>query len=118
MIKRCSCCKVEKDMKNDFYFSKGKIRSECKKCTIRRSLAYQRKVKSWKRRSADYASQREYMINYYAENKDKFAMYRKTFLEKHPDYYRAYADKKRGVKYEGILHPREKQYDRNGHLNQ
>jgi len=88
-------------MKNDFYFSKGKIRPECKKCTIARNIRYQKKVKSWKKRITDYHENREYMLNYYAENKEKFAEYRKTFLEKHPGYYRAYADKKRGEKYEG-----------------
>ena len=107
MLKRCSLCKTEKDMKVDFYFSKGKIRPECKKCTIQRNMAYQRKVKSWKKRCSDYASNREYMLQYYQDNKDRFAEYRKTFLDRHPDYYRDYADRKRGVKYEsGITHSR------------
>lgn len=110
MIKKCSSCKKEKDMKTEFYFSKGKIRSECKKCTIQRNLTYQRKSKSWKKRCSDYAENREYMLRYYEENKERFAEYRRTFLERHPGYYRAYADRKRGEKYEGdSRHPRRKQ---------
>jgi hypothetical protein len=99
-------------MKNEFYFSKGKIRSECKKCTIKRNLAYQKKAQSWKKRCSNYSDHREYMLNYYADNRDKFAEYRRTFLEKHPGYYRAYADKKRGEKYEGGLQrPHGKQFE-------
>ena len=94
MNKICSCCKLEKDMKEDFYFSKGKIRPECKKCTIKRILICQRKKKAWKNRIAEYSS--EYSKAYYADHKEKFAEYRKSFLERHPGYYRDYADKRRG----------------------
>jgi hypothetical protein len=99
MNKQCSCCKASKDMKTEFYFSRGKYRSECKKCTIHRNLAYQRKVKAWRKRISE--NSREYALQYYQDNKERFAHYRKTFLERHPGYYRDYADKRRGEKYEG-----------------
>lgn len=102
MNKRCSCCKTEKPIKTDFYFSKGKIRSECKKCTIHRNIIYQRKAKTWKKRSSENSYDREYARQYYQDHKEAFSEYRRTFLERHPGYYRAYADMRRGEKYEGV----------------
>lgn len=89
-LKRCTVCKVEKKVPKDFYYSKGIIRSACRKCTIRRNLAYQKRTESWKHRFVDEAKQRSYMVDYYARNKDKFVEYRRQFKIRRPNYFRDY----------------------------
>lgn len=97
-IKICSKCNQAKDSLTAFYSCKGKMRSECKACTVKRNVRYQRKVKAWKFRYVDNDVQRSYMVQYYRQNKEKFAEYRKKFKEKYPDYYRDYArDRKNKV---------------------
>lgn len=90
-IKICSKCNQAKETWQDFYFCKGKMRSECKMCTVKRNVRYQRKVKAWKFRYVDNDQQRSYMVEYYRKNKERFAEYRKKFKEKYPDYYKDYA---------------------------
>lgn len=82
--KKCSKCKRFKPF-IDFYFSKGRYRSECKRCTIRH-LCKTQKAK----RKGLKIEDRGYRIEYYANNKDKFAEYRRRFRERHPNYYREY----------------------------
>ncbi len=89
-LKICSKCKKEKEVGKDFYSCGGKWRSECKKCTIKRNVRYQRRVQAWRTRYGCDNERREYMRGYYAKNKDKFVGYRKKFVEKNPDYYTQY----------------------------
>lgn len=93
-LKICSKCNTAKDS-DSFYSSKGKIRSECKACTIKKNVYYQKKTKSWKNRFIDSDEKRSYMVDYYAKNRDKFAEYRKTFREKHPEYFKLYSRKRK-----------------------
>lgn len=76
------------------------MRSECKKCTIKKNVRYQREHESWKYRFVDNEEKKTYMSDYYAKNKEKFAEYRAKFREKHPDYFKMYhrdrKDAKRG----------------------
>ncbi len=94
ILKICSKCKKEKEVQ-DFYSCAGKWRSECKKCTIKRNVKYQRRVRAWRTRYGGDDERREYMRTYYAQNKDKFAEYRKRFVEKYPDYYTQYCRRKK-----------------------
>lgn len=94
-LKICSRCNEVKTAENDFYMCQGKRRSECKACTIKKNVRYQRKVEAWKHRYIDNDEQRVYMLEYYANNKEKFVEYRKRFKEKYPDYYKLYARKKK-----------------------
>ena len=89
MIKKCSKCKKRKE-DTEFYLSAGKFRSECKKCTIKRNVRYQRKNESWKHRYADDEARKSYMRDYYSKNKEKFAEYRQKFNDKFPGYHRNY----------------------------
>jgi len=89
-LKTCSKCNKEKYAFEDFYLCAGKLRSECKMCTIKRNVKYQKKVKSWKHRYIDDETRRIYMRAYYNKNKDKFSRYRSEFRERHPEYYKQY----------------------------
>lgn len=82
--KKCSKCKRFKEFK-EFYFSKGRYRAECKKCTVKHVVIAQRQ-----RRKGIPSNSRSYMLEYYANNREKFAEYRRRFKERHPDYYRVY----------------------------
>ncbi len=93
--KTCTHCKTPKDPRHEFYMCQGKLRSECKACTIQKNARYQRRVKPWKNRSVDLAKNRAYMGEYYRNNREKFAQYRQTFKEKYPDYYRDYFQKRK-----------------------
>lgn len=96
--KICSKCHQAKEAKVDFYLCAGKWRSECRMCTIKRNVRYQRKVQAWKHRYVDDDSRRLYMREYYDKNKDKFAHYREEFRERHPEYYKEYFRKKKEKK--------------------
>lgn len=90
-LKVCTRCHQSKNLLKDFYSSKGKIRSECKKCTISRNSRYQSKMKSWRFRFVDNDVKRSYMSEYYRKNKEKFAQYQDNFRKKNPDYFKNYA---------------------------
>lgn len=90
MNKICSLCKKSKDMNKDFYLCTGKYRSECKECTKKRNVRYQRKVKAWKYRYIDDETRRHYMREYYDKNKERFARYRSEFRARFPEYYKEY----------------------------
>lgn len=98
--KVCKACKKEKLKDLDFYKSKGSVRSECKKCTITRNVANQRRTQVWKNRFVDEEKTKSYMVDYYSKNKEKFAEYRRQFKEKYPEYHKEYmrkwAQKKKG----------------------
>lgn len=94
-LKICSKCNSAKNSLTDFYFCQGKMRSECKSCTIRKNVRYQKRVKAWLHRFVDDEEQRSYMVDYYAKNKEKFAEYRRKFKEKYPDYYKEYSRKRK-----------------------
>ncbi len=89
-VKKCSKCSKEKDISKEFYLCAGKLRSECKSCTIKRNVRYQKRVNAWRTRYGCDDERRQYMREYYAKNKDKFAEYRRKFVEKYPDYYTQY----------------------------
>ena len=90
-VKVCSKCFEAKIAFLDFYMCQGKFRSECKRCTIKKNVKYQRTVQAWKYRFVDNDERKSYMVEYYARNKEKFAAYRKKFKEKHPGYHKLYA---------------------------
>lgn len=94
-MKVCSKCHEEKELRQDFYMCAGRWRSECKKCTIKRNVRYQRKVKSWKYRYSDDISRKLYMRTYYGKNKEKFAKYRADFRTRFPEYYKEYFRKRK-----------------------
>ena len=97
-IKICSRCNTPKDSILDFYICQGKWRSECKACTIKKNVRYQRRVEAWKYRFVDNDEKRSYMVDYYSKNKEKFAGYRKKFKEKYPEYYKEYSRKRKNEK--------------------
>lgn len=87
--KRCSKCRIYKDL-SDYYKSCGKPRGECKKCTSKANVRYQKRVGYWRERYANDEERREYMRAYYAKNKAKFIKYRAEFKKRFPDYYKDY----------------------------
>ena len=93
-IKICSRCMQAKDREKDFYVCVDKIRSECKACTIRKAIRYQKKLRKWNPKGQQSRELRAYMINYYSKNKEKFAEYRRKFKVKYPGYYKKYNKKK------------------------
>jgi len=98
MIKKCSDCNEDKDVRLDYYMCSGKYRSECKACTIKRNVKYQRETGAWKYRFADDEARKLSMRVYYAKNKEQFAKYRAEFKDRHPDYYRKYSKSKKAAK--------------------
>lgn len=94
-LKICSQCHRAKEPDRDFYLCSGRWRSECKMCTIKRNVRYQRKVKAWKHRYVDDDTRRLYMREYYDKNKEKFAKYRSEFKERYPEYYKDYFRKRK-----------------------
>ncbi len=103
--KICKHCKLKKPLE-DYYACKGVVRPECKKCTIKKNGAYQRRTKAWLTRFGDVEARKNYFREYYHNNPDKHAKYRDNFRKTHPEYYREYyrnrksqrIDKKRGSK--------------------
>jgi len=89
-LKICSRCFETKEGK-DYYTCKGLMRSECKTCTIKRNISYQKKTQAWKHRFIDNEQRKSYQLDYYAKNKEKFAEYRTNFKLKHPEYFKMYA---------------------------
>ena len=94
MIRICNRCGESKRY-IDYYFCSGKPRSECKTCTIRRNIIYQRQVKAWKSRYETDEARKIYMRAYYHKNKQKFAKYREDFRLRYPDYYKDYFRKRK-----------------------
>ncbi len=99
-MKTCTRCAQVKNV-SLFYECKGKLRSECKTCTIKRSTRYQKKMQSWVNRAVDDESRKIYMRNYYEKNKEKFAEYRAEFVKRYPEYYKEYFRKRREIKNAG-----------------
>lgn len=97
-LRVCRKCKKEKVAEKDFYVCKGKMRGECKVCTIKANVKYQQKNKSWRNRFVDEDSGRSYMSEYYANNKEKFAEYGRKFRERNPEYHKLYARKRKNEK--------------------
>lgn len=97
MLNICNKCFEAKES-DQFYMTRGVPRSECKKCTIRRNIRYQRKLKSWLCKSVDIEGRKEYMRSYYQKNKGKYVLYRKSFRKKHPYYFTDYFRKKKNQK--------------------
>ncbi len=94
MLKICARCNQPKE-EELFYLSAGKRRSECKNCTIRRNVRYQKKIQAWKNREPDKDARRIYMRKYYENNAQKFAKYRADFRLRHPEYYKEYFRKRK-----------------------
>lgn len=86
-LRTCTVCAKEKS-EEEFYKYRGQPRGECKKCTVRRAVHYQRKVKAWETRCGDHESSKKYMREYYAKNKEKFVEYARRWKEKNPDYFK------------------------------
>jgi len=93
--KRCSKCFKTKDGEKDFYLCSGRYRGECKACTIKRNVRYQKKNRSWKFRYQDDEARREYMREYYSKNKERYARYRAEFRARYPEYYKEYFRKRK-----------------------
>ena len=89
-LKKCSKCEVLKHAEKDFYFCQGKWRTECRQCTIKRNIQYQKKIQYWKARNPDDDRRRSDKREYYEKNKQKFAEYRENFKQKNPGYYKEY----------------------------
>lgn len=102
--KTCRDCKKEKDLQTEFYAHKGFYRSECKKCTIKRTSLYKKTHPSPKPSPDEAEKRRRYHIDYYQKNKEKFVIYRQNFHKKNPEYRknyeRAVREAKRGELYE------------------
>lgn len=94
-LKICTKCNCLKSSETDFYMCQGRLRSECKACTISKNVIYQKKKQSWKKRAMSDEEQKSYMVDYYGKNKEKFAEYRRKFKENHPEYYKEYFRKKK-----------------------
>ena len=86
----CITCGIVKNMFKDFYICKKSYRRECKVCFIKKNVQYQQKVKYWKKRFIDREKTISYSYEYYQNHKEKFKEYRKTFIDKHPGYYKQY----------------------------
>ncbi len=97
-FRTCTTCKEPKLEKSEYYLCGGKIRNECKKCTIKRNSLHQQKNKSWKDRYFSDEERRKYMRKYYKKNKSKFKKYRDEFAERHPGYYKHYYESRKAVK--------------------
>lgn len=97
-LKICSKCNSEKIAETEFYRCRGILRSECKECTIKKNVIYQRRVKAWMNRFVDEDEKRSYMVDYYSKNKEKFAEYRRKFRERYPEYHKEYARKRKNEK--------------------
>src|SRR3982751_595156 len=89
-LKICSKCNSAKPAEGNFYTCQGQMRSECKACTIRKNVIYQKRTKAWLHRFIDNDEQRSYMVDYYSKNKAKFAEYRRKFKERYPEYHKEY----------------------------
>ena len=89
-LKVCKHCHEAKEPIKDFYLCSGRWRSECKACTIKKNVSYQKRVKAWRYRYADTETRKTYMRKYYEKNKNKFAKYRTDFKQRHPGYYQDY----------------------------
>ncbi len=94
-LKMCTGCKCMKLRFVDFYMQGDKVRSECKRCVIKRNVACSLKRKAWKKKKVSPEKDKAYRAEYYRQNKEKFAEYRKTFKEKHPNYYQKYFREKK-----------------------
>lgn len=90
-LKICTKCGIAKEPMTDFYLSGDKIRSECKRCTIARSVAYQKRERSWETSYESADARKAYMRSYYSKNKEKFAAYRADLKKRNPHYHRDYA---------------------------
>jgi hypothetical protein len=75
-MKKCNKCLETKEL-SDFYISKGKVKTPCRKCS---SLRYLEKNPSRKRRTILTEEQRKEKARLYAKrNKDKLKEYRKNY---------------------------------------
>lgn len=88
--RRCTRCGKFKVLNEGFYMCQGRWRSECKVCTIKRNVRYQKKHKTWFNRNVDPEERRAYLRDYYKKNKAKYQEYRKKFLKRNPDYFKNY----------------------------
>lgn len=95
MKKTCSVCRQLKDEATEFYCYKGNYRGNCKTCHVKKSVIYQRENETWKNKFIDDEHRVHYLRDYYAKNKEKFAEYRRIYKEKHPDYHKDYARKRK-----------------------
>jgi hypothetical protein len=96
-MKTCSRCGEDKHV-IEFYSYHGKVRPECKKCTIERNRIYQKSVPRASRYIGD-EEQRAYYRAYYESHKEKFAEYRRTFKERHPEYHQHRRQKGKNMRF-------------------
>jgi hypothetical protein len=90
-MKRCSRCRKMKNIFEDFYVCKGKHRADCKACTIKRNVKHQNRTQAWKKSfGGDLELRRDYMREYYKNNKERYSVYRERFRKNHPNYHRDY----------------------------
>lgn len=96
-MKTCTRCNKTKKADGNFYICLGKMRSECKACTILKTGSYQKKKQPWKTRR-DENGRDAYMAEYYAKHKHKFAEYSRKFKERNPEYHKEHARKYKETK--------------------
>lgn len=97
-FKTCSQCHVAKELPISFYICAGKFRSECKACTVKKNVQYNKNVRAWRQRYVSDEARKLYMRQYYDKNRAKFAVYRSKFKSRYPNYYREYFRKHKYVK--------------------
>lgn len=93
--KVCIKCQIEKESPQDFYMTKDYERSTCRDC-FKKITKKQSQERKEKQKLTD--PENSYSKRYYLKNKEKFAEYRKRFLEKHPGYMKRYYKKSEKTK--------------------
>lgn len=88
-LKTCSKCNEPKETR-DFYLNKGKLRSECKKCSLKKIKEYQSKQPPRKVKIVDKDARNAYAREYRKKHPEKFKKYREDFLARNPGYFDAY----------------------------
>jgi len=93
--KCCTKCGKYKDSGKDFYICLGRLRAECKPCTIRKNTTYQQKTKAWRYRFVDKEETKSYMSDYYERHRDQFIEYRRLFNLRYPNYHKHYYESRK-----------------------
>lgn len=78
----CTKCHQVKSIADDFYTHKGYVRKRCKLC-------FRSKVKQYYDECWDeehIKRKKEYMKQYYLDNREKFTEAQNRFKDRHPDY--------------------------------
>lgn len=86
-VKKCRTCKKCKVLEEDYYFSKGKYKNDCKKCFIKKRSVYQKINRTWNNIEIDKDKRRLYMQEYRKSKPEVVQKATEKFLSKNPDYH-------------------------------